>query len=114
MCNHIPPANGGRRGERFASPERKCTTPPRYHPQIWRDVGAGFLKALLDAEGASVWSRLPQSKFRSLEKVSIGRTNERPAEIIELVGGGKTCLNKASVQLYGDVHTANCFRRDQG
>ncbi|CAN0417842.1 unnamed protein product [Ectocarpus sp. 8 AP-2014] len=68
MCNHIPPADGGRRGERFASPERKSTTPPRYHPQIWRDVGAGFLKALLDAEGASVWSRLPQSKFRSLER----------------------------------------------
>ncbi|CAB1101720.1 unnamed protein product [Ectocarpus sp. CCAP 1310/34] len=87
MCNHIPPANGGRRGELFASPERKSTTPPRYHPQIWRDVGAGFLKALLDAEGASVWSRLPQSKFRSLERVSIGRANERPPEIIELEPG---------------------------
>ncbi|CAM9747368.1 unnamed protein product [Ectocarpus sp. 12 AP-2014] len=76
MCNHIPPANGGRRGERFASPERKSTTPPRYHPQIWRDVGAGFLKALLDAEGASVWSRLPQSKFRSLERARKHLINE--------------------------------------
>ncbi|CAM9890985.1 unnamed protein product, partial [Ectocarpus fasciculatus] len=76
MCNHIPSANGGRRGERFASPERKSTTSPRYHPQIWRDVGAGFLKALLDAEGASVWSRLPQSKFRSLERARKHLINE--------------------------------------
>lgn len=40
---------------------------------MWRDVGRGFLKALLDAEGASVWSRLPQSKFRSLDRVRIRR-----------------------------------------
>ena len=69
MCNHIPPAHSGKGGERFASPERKATAPPRYHPLIWRDVGTGFLKALLDAEGASVWSRLPNSKFRTLERV---------------------------------------------
>ncbi|CAM9283901.1 unnamed protein product [Pylaiella littoralis] len=76
MCNHVPPASEGKGGGRFASPERRATTPPRYHPQIWRDVGAGFLKALLDAEGASVWSRLPHSKFRSLERAKRYLVNE--------------------------------------
>lgn len=71
MCNHVPPASRGK-GGRFASPERPETSAPRYHPGIWRGVGEGFLKALLDAEGASVWSRLSQSKFRSLERVSDG------------------------------------------
>eukprot|EP00903_Cladosiphon_okamuranus_P005485 g5469.t1 len=76
MCNHIPPAHSGKGGERFASPERKATTPPRYQPEVWRDVGAGFLKALLDAEGASVWSRLPNSKFRTLERAKKHLVNE--------------------------------------
>ncbi|CAM9497007.1 unnamed protein product, partial [Scytosiphon promiscuus] len=76
MCNHVPPASGEKGGKRLASPERRATPPPRYHPEIWRDVGAGFLKALLDAEGASIWSRLPQSKFRSLERAKRHLVNE--------------------------------------
>lgn len=68
MCNHIPPANGVKRGE-SASPERKPVPAPRYNPETWKDVGKGFLKALLDVEGASVWSRLPLSRFKTLERV---------------------------------------------
>lgn len=84
-CNHIPPASGGK-GRGFASPERKATPAPRYNPDVWRDVGAGFLKALLDAEGASVWSRLPQSKFRSLDRVS------KTAETDFTVDGRPPCM----------------------
>lgn len=69
MCNAIPRAYGSR-GAQYASPERNQAPPPKYHPEIWRDVGRGFLKALLDAEGVSLWSRLPLSKFKSLERVS--------------------------------------------
>lgn len=68
MSNHIPPACGVKRGE-SASPERKPVPAPRYNPETWKDVGKGFLKALLDVEGASVWSRLPLSRFKTLERV---------------------------------------------
>ncbi|CAM9332113.1 unnamed protein product [Sphacelaria rigidula] len=75
MCNHIPPSHGRKEGD-VASPERKQTSPPKYHPDIWRDVGRGFLKALLDAEGVLVWSRLPLSKFRTLDRARRYLMNE--------------------------------------
>ena len=36
-------------------------------PEDWREVGRAFAAALLDLVGANPWSRLPNSKFRTVD-----------------------------------------------
>jgi hypothetical protein len=66
VLNHVPAAQNanGR-----ASPERVPTTPPKYTPKDWAEVGRGVLASILDLYNLNPWSRTGNSKYRQVDKV---------------------------------------------
>ena len=67
IVNHVPPAKGV--NARDASPERlPASQVPNYTPEEWREVGRGILTSLLDAVGENPWSRLGNSKWRTIDR----------------------------------------------
>ena len=64
--NHVPAAQGGHQGR--ASPERTVTSPPKYAPEHWMEVGRAVLVALLDLREMNPWSRVGNSKYRTVDR----------------------------------------------
>jgi hypothetical protein len=64
--NHVPAAHGGHQGR--ASPERTVTSPPKYGPEHWMEVGRAVLVALLDMKELNPWSRVGNSKYRTVDR----------------------------------------------
>ena len=67
--NHVPAAHGGHQGR--ASPERTVTSPPKYGPEHWMEVGRAVLVALLDMKELNPWSRVGNSKYRTVDRVLV-------------------------------------------
>ena len=54
---------------RSPSPERLVAGgPPKYAPDHWEEVGRAVLVSLLDLQGLNPWSRLSNSKYRTLDR----------------------------------------------
>ena len=78
--NHVPAAHGGHQGR--ASPERTVTSPPKYGPEHWMEVGRAVLVALLDMKELNPWSRVGNSTYRTVARARVRLRRDPPARAL--------------------------------
>lgn len=67
--NEIAPTDGDPGGQCVTSASPYTTLPEKYTPATWAGVGRACLIALLDIRGHNPCSRIPKSKFKTLDRV---------------------------------------------